>query len=109
MELAASFAIGIICGAALVWFANRDHQKYLRDELKVAHAQIAHAVMQEGAQVPMRVEEPEPVAALDSDYRACINQWEGAENQLIEEAKIRNWIGQGWGKPAILKQYGVGA
>ncbi len=107
MELAISLAIGLIVGALATWLIQRDERRYLREELKVAHAQIAHAVMSEGAQIPARYEEPEPVEPLDSEYQACITQWEDPENQAIEEAKIRSYIAEGYGKPAILRQYGV--
>ncbi len=107
MELAITLAVGLIVGAAATWLLMREDLTYLRDELRVAHAQIAHAVMSEGAQIPARLEEVEPLKPLDSEYQACIQQWEGAENQVIEEAKIRNWIGQGWAKESILRQYGM--
>lgn len=109
MEVALIAIACLIIGAFGSWFIQRDERKYLRDELRVAHAQIAHAVIHDKAEIPARYEEPEPVQPLDSDYQACIKQWEGKENQITVEAEIRNYIGQGWGKVAILKQYGVNA
>ncbi len=107
MTIAATLAIGLILGALATWLLQRDERKYLRDELRVAHAQIAHAVMQEGAQIPARYEEPEPLEPLSKELRACVDQWDSAESRAIEEAKIRQWQAEGWGVPAILKQYGA--
>lgn len=107
MEYAITLAVGLIVGALATWFIQRTEIRYLRDELKVAHAQIAHAVMKEGAEIPARYEEPEPLEPLDSEYQACITQWEDPESQAIEEAKIRGYIAEGYGKTAILRQYGA--
>ncbi len=107
MELAAALAIGLIVGAAATWLLMREDLTYLRNELRVAHAQIAHAVMSEGAQIPARLEEVEPLKPLSAELQACVDQWEGAENQATEEGKIRNWLGQGRDIRSILRQYGM--
>ena len=106
MTLAAVMAAGILLGAATAWLLQRDERKYLRDELRAAHSQIAHAVLQEGATVPPRVEPLEPLEPLTAELSACVEQWDSPESQAVEEAKIRNWLAQGWGIPAILRQYG---
>ena len=107
MELAATLAIGLALGALATWLLQRDERKYLRDELKVAHAQIAHAVIQEGATIPPRFEEPEPVKPLSKTLQAVIDEWESPDSLATKEAEIRHWLGEGWGEEAILRQYGV--
>lgn len=107
MDLAVTLGVGLVLGAIGTWFIGRDDKNYLRDELKVAHAQIAHAVIQEGAQIPARFEAPEPVEPLTKELQECVEQWEDPENQAIEEAKIRRYQDEGYGIPAILRQYGV--
>ncbi len=109
MDLAVTLGIGLIVGAFAAWFIQRDERVYLRDELKVAHAQIAHAVMQEGAQIPARYEAPEPVEPLSKELQECVEQWEGAENQVTEEARIRQWLAEDRSIDSILRQYGVKA
>ncbi len=106
MELAATLATGLILGALATWLIQRGELKYLRDELKVAHAQIAHAVIQEGATVPPRYEEPEPQPALSKALQEAIDEWESPESRAIQEAKIRQWQSEGYGEEAILRQYG---
>ncbi len=106
MELAATLAIGLALGALATWFLTRDERKYLRDELRVAHAQIAHAVIHEGATVPPRFEEPEEVKPLSKALQATVDEWESPESRATKEAEIRHWLGQGWGEEAILRQYG---
>ncbi len=106
MELAATLAAGLALGALATWFLTRDERKYLRDELRVAHAQIAHAVIQEGAMVPPRFEEPEPLEPLSKELQAAIAQWESPGSRATEEAKIRHWQAEGYGEEAILRQYG---
>ena len=106
MELAVTLAIGLALGALATWLLQRDERKYLRDELKVAHAQIAHAVIQEGATMPPRFEEPEPVKPLSKGLQGAIDEWESPESRAIEEAKIRHYQAEGWGEEAILRQYG---
>ena len=59
---------GLLRGALATWLLQRTEIKYLRDELRVAHAQIAHAVMSEGATIPARYEEPEPVEPLTKEF-----------------------------------------
>ena len=98
---------GLALGALATWLLQRTDIKYLRDELRVAHAQIAHAVMHEGAEIPARYEEPEPLKPLSKALQACVDQWDTAESRAIEEAKIQQWLAEGWGEPAILRQYGA--
>ena len=109
MDLTITLGVGLVVGALATWFIGRDEKRYLRDELKVAHAQIAHAVIQEGAQIPARFEAPEPVEPLTAELMKCVEQWEGAENQVTEEAKIRQWLAEGRKTSSILRQYGVKA
>ena len=106
MTLAVTLAIGLILGALATWLLQHAELKYLRDELKVAHAQIAHAVIHEGAEIPARYEEPDPIEPLTSELQAVIDEWEDGESRVAVEAQIRNWMGQGWGIEAILRQYG---
>ncbi len=98
-------AFGLATGAAATWLLQRTEIKYLRDELKVAHAQIAHAVLSEGAQIPMRVEEPEPMKPLPAELGEVVHDWEDPESRIIEEAKIRHQLAEGYGVNAILRQY----
>ena len=98
---------GLAIGALATWLLQRTEIKYLRDELRVAHAQIAHAVMHEGVHVPARYEEPEPIEPLSKRLREAVEQWEDPNNQAIEEAKIRQWLAEDWGEEAILRQYGA--
>jgi hypothetical protein len=107
MELATALAVGLTLGALATWLLQREQLSYLRSELKVAHAQIAHAVLDQGARVPARLEEVEPLEPLTAELQACVDQWEGPENQATEEAKIRNWLGQGRDMKSILRQYGM--
>ncbi len=107
MELAVTLAIGLALGALATWLIQRDELKYLRSELKVAHAQIAHAVIQEGATVPPRYEEPAPIEPLSEALRSVVNEWEGADSRATQEAKIRQWQAEGYGEEAILRQYGA--
>lgn len=100
-------AAGLILGALATWFLQRTEIRYLRDELKVAHAQIAHAVMQEGAQIPARLEPIDLPEPLTGELRECVEQWEGAESQAAVEADIRRYQAEGYKIPAILRQYGV--
>ena len=75
MELAVTLAIGLTLGAIATWLLQRDERKYLRDELKIAHAQIAHAVLTDGATVPPRFEEPEPLQPSSKGSQAAIDEW----------------------------------
>lgn len=100
-------AAGLILGALATWLLQRTEIKYLRDELRVAHAQIAHAVMHEGAEIPARYEEPEPIKPLTSELQACVDQWEDADSRATEEAKIRQWLAEGRLVKSILRQYGA--
>ncbi len=100
---------GLVLGVALTHYVHREERKYLRDELKVAHAQIAHAVMVDHAQIPARYEPAPPVEPLPAELLALIQEWEDPESQAVEEAKIRGWLGEGYKIPAIKRQYGVNA
>ena len=100
-----ALTIGLALGALATWLLQRTEIKYLRDELRVAHAQIAHAVMSEGATIPARYEEPEPVEPLTKELQACVEQWEDPDSQATEEAKIRQWLAEGRVEGSILRQY----
>jgi hypothetical protein len=103
-----AFAAGLALGCVATWFVHREELGYLRTELKAAHAQIAHAVLVRGdVVVPPRMEEPVALEPLDREYRDIVEQWEGADSRATEEHKIRGYIAEGWGKAAILRQYGV--
>ncbi len=105
MDLAITLALGLLGGMLYTWFIQRDERTYLRDELKAAHAQIAHAVIHESAEIPARTEEIEPMKPLSSRLAEVVTDWEDPESRAIEEGKIRNLLGQGWGEEAILRQY----
>ena len=108
MELAAFYlAAGLLVGAVGSTLVHREELKYLRGELRVAHAQIAHAVIEERAIIPPRIEDVAPLEPLPKELQACVEQWEDVESRAIEEAKIRQWQAEGWGVPAILRQYGA--
>jgi len=109
MELAATLGIGLTVGSALTWLVQRGHIKYLREELKIAHAQIAHAVIEDKALIPPRLEPIEPPKPLSKKLQDVVNEWEDAESRAVTEAKIRAWQGEGWGEKAILRQYGANA
>jgi hypothetical protein len=102
-----ALAAGLTIGYTLCYLAYREERKWLRAELRVAHAQIAHAVVHEGATVPARLEPAPPPEPLSGALRECVEQWDTAESRAVEEAKIRGWQAEGWGEAAILKQYGV--
>ncbi len=108
IELTIAVVAGFTLGATLAWLISRGEIGYLRAELKGTHAQIAHAVMKEGAIVPPLTEEIEPVKPLPSELQAVVNEWEGADSRVIEEAKIRGYLAEGYGIAAILRQYTVG-
>lgn len=106
MELVAFYlAAGIIFGALTAGSVHREEIKYLREELKVAHAQIAHAVIQERAVIPERVEPPEPIEPLSKELQECVDQWDTVESRAVEEHKIRGWQAEGWDIKTILRQY----
>ena len=105
MELAAYLSAGLTTGSLLTWLVQRGHIKYLRDELKVAHAQIAHAVIQERAVIPERLEPIEPLKPLSKELQACVDQWDTAESRAVEEHRIRGWQAEGWAVKSILRQY----
>lgn len=104
IALAAAFA-GLALGYALCYLGYHAERKYLRDELRVAHAQIAHAVIHEHAAVPPRLEPVPPPEPLSSALREAIEEWEDPESRAIQESKIRNWQAEGWGEAAILRQF----
>jgi hypothetical protein len=102
-----AFAVGLVLGVTLTYYVHREEVRYLRHELRVAHAQIAHAVIHERAMVPARVEpvpEPEP---LPGELRDIIDEWEDPESRAVQEARVRGWLAEGWGVPAIKRQCGV--
>ena len=106
MEVTAFYlAGGILFGAGMTKMACREEIKYLREELKVAHAQIAHAVIQERAVIPERVEPPEPIEPLSKELQECVDQWDTVESRAVEEHKIRGWQAEGWDIKTILRQY----
>ena len=108
MELAITAAVAFVIGMLISLHATYSEIRYLRDELKGTHAQIAHAVLKEGAVVPPLTEEIEPLKPLPSELQAVVNEWEGADSRLIEETKIRAWMAEGYGIAAILRQYTAG-
>lgn len=106
MEVAALYLIGGIgFGVACAYNVHRGEIKYLREELKVAHAQIAHAVIQERAVIPERVEPVEPLPPLTKELQECVDQWDTVESRAVEEHKIRGWQAEGWDIKTILRQY----
>ncbi len=109
MELAATLATGLAFGSLMTWLVHRGELKYLRDELRVAHAQRAHAVIQEQAIIPQRLEPIEPIKPLSKKLQAVVDEWYSADSQAVEEAKIRAWQSEGWGEASILRQYGANA
>jgi hypothetical protein len=104
-----ALAAGLVVGYVLAYLGHREERAWLRDELKIAHAQIAHAVIQDRAVIPARYDPPEPEPPLAAELQAIVNDWESAESRATEEHKIRGWLAEGWGVPAILKQYGANA
>ena len=106
IALTVTAVLGMILGAVLVYLLTDEERKYLRAELKAAHAQIAHAVIHEQAQIPARTEEVEPVKPLPSELQAVVDDWDEPESRAVEEAKIRSYLAGGHGIPSILRQYG---
>lgn len=109
MDLAITLALGLTLGAGATWALQRTHLAYLRDELKAAHAQIAHAVIHDNAEIPARTEEIEPVKPLPKELQAIVDDWEEPESRAVEENKIRSYLAGGYGIPSILRLYGVKA
>ena len=105
------YAIGVafVLGYALKWLSGLEEIRYLRSELKVAHAQIAHAVINENAVMPARYVEPEPLKPLSAALQDTVNQWEGADTRAEIEADIRRAQAEGYSEAAIVKQFGGGA
>ena len=100
---------GIAFGCAITWFVHRDELKYLREELRSAQGQIAHAVMVDKAIIPPREVEIEPVPPLPPELQSVVDEWESPESRAVEESRIRGWMAEGYGPEAILRQYGAGA
>ncbi len=101
-------AAGLILGVLLSTYIHRGEVKHLREENRIAHAQIAHAVISEGAQIPARIEpmpEPDP---LSEKMQGIVNEWEeGSESRAITEHKIRGYLAEGYGEVAIARQFGA--
>ena len=107
MEIATTLGIGLTLGSLLTWLVHRGELGYLREELKVAHAQIAHAVIQERALIPPRIEPVEPIKPLTKELQDCVDQWDEPESRAVEEAKIRGWLADDHSIKSILRQYGA--
>lgn len=97
---------GLVVGVCLTKWVDLGELEYLRNALKMAHAQIAHAVLKEGATVPPVHEPTPPPEPLSKALQDAVGEWEGAEAQASTEAKIRQWLAEGYGEAAILKQLG---
>ena len=104
-----ALAAGLILGTLGTWFVQRDELRFLRKELALATDRLAHARIERGAEIPPRPVEVEPVRPLPPALVDCVTQWDTAESRAVEEAKIRQWLAEGWGQDAILRQYGAGA
>ena len=105
MELAIAASVGWVVGMAGCYVMHYQQMSYLRSELKGTHAQIAHAVLQEGTFVPPITEEIEQPKPLPPELQSVVDEWEDADSRAVEEAKIRQWQVDGWGVKAILRQY----
>lgn len=98
---------GLVVGYGLAYLGYREERRYLRDELKVAHAQIAHAVLHDHALIPPRVEPMPAPEPLSGTLQAVVDEWESPDTRATVEQQIRGWLAEGWGETAILRQYGV--
>lgn len=101
-------AVAFMLGVASCYLVHRAEIRYLRSELKGTHAQIAHAVMREGAEVPALFEDMPEIEPLSKKLREIVNEWEDADSRAVQEAKIRGWIAEGWGEKAIIRQFQAG-
>ena len=102
-----ALAAGLVTGYVLCYLGYYEERKFLRNELRVAHAQIAHAVVHDRAVIPQRIDpapEPEP---LPSELQALVEQWDSPESRAVEEHRIRGWLAEGYKIPAIQRQYGA--
>lgn len=104
--MTAAILTAFVAGYALAWWHHLDERKWLRAELRVAQAQIAHAVVADGAKIPPRIEPAAELPPLSKRLRAAIEEWEGTEAQANTEANIRKWLGEGYGEEAILRMVG---
>ena len=95
-----------VAGAVLAYLSRLEEIRYLRAELKSAHNQIAHAVIQEHAIIPPREEPIEPIKPLSDKLQETVAQWEGAEAQATTVAAIRKHLSDGYSEKAIINMYG---
>lgn len=105
MDLAIAAAVGWVVGTLGCYLMHYQQMSYLRKELTGTHAQIAHAVLQEGTFVPPLTEEIQPAKPLPPELQSVVDEWEDAESRAVEEGKIRRWLSEDWGVKAILRQY----
>ena len=95
--------VGLVLGAAGVWWLQRAELAFLRRELREATDRLLGA-WQAGATIPPRPIEAVPLPPLDPVLREAVEQWEDPESRAAEEQRVRTWLAAGWGPLRILKE-----
>lgn len=78
---------------------------YLARELRVAQDRLLTA-WKEGAVVPPREDAPKqnpPLPPLPTPLQPFVDQWEAPASREAEEARIRQWLAQGWSVERLVK------
>ena len=78
---------------------------YLARELRIAQDRLLTA-WKEGAVVPPREDKPTqnpPLEPLPPQLQPFVDQWESPASRESEEARIRQWLAQGWSIERLVK------
>lgn len=97
---------GLVGGVLLGFALALPGLIYLTRELRIAQDRLLHA-WQAGTVIAPR--EPAATARaiepLTPALMALVTRWESTESQLIEEAKVRGLLANGWDEERIVRWY----